>query len=99
MVNGELSVKGNLFSFEKEMSHFDVKSKLKKIYIKMYPQDQTIELEGLMNDINDDVTARAYEKLKREMITKSEERHVEVDMFSGENLEGRHEPKTKRRRK
>ena len=51
-----------------------------------------------MNDINDDVTARAYEKLKREMIAKADERHVEEDMFVGENLEGRREPKTKRNR-
>ena len=55
----------------------------------MYPQDKIIKLEQLMNDINGDVTARTYEKLKREMIAKSDERHVEEDMFGGENLEGR----------
>ena len=91
-----MSISGNVFSFEKEMSYFDVQSKLKNIYLKLDFQDETIELEGLMNDINDDVTARAYEKLKQEIIAKSEERHVEEDMFDGENLEGRHETRTKR---
>ena len=58
-----------------------------------------MKLEGLVNDVKDDVTARAYEKLKQEIIVKSDERHVEEDMFVGKNLEGRHEPKTKESRK
>ena len=53
----------------------------------MFVQDRIIELEGLLNDVedSDDVTARTYEELKREMIAKSDERHVEEDMFVGEN--------------
>jgi len=98
LVNGDMSIYGNAFSFEKEMNYFDVKSKSKNIYLKMFDEDQIIELEGLLNDAKDDVTARTYGKLKREMIAKSDERHVEEDMFVGENLEGRREPKTKRSR-
>ena len=93
-----MSIKGNAFSFEKEMNYFDVESKSKNIYLKMFAQDRIIELEGLLNDVEVDVTARTYGKLKREMIAKSDERHVEEDMFVGENLEGRREPKTKRSR-
>ena len=62
----------------------------------MFAQDQIIELEGLLNDVNDDVTACTYEKLKQEMIAESEERHVEEEVFGGENLEGRDQPRTKR---
>ena len=91
-----MSIKGNAFSFEKEMNYFDVESKSKNIYLKMFVQDQIIELEGLLNDVKDDVTARTYGKLKREMIAKSDETHVEEDMFVGENLEGRRELNTKR---
>ena len=48
-----------------------------------------------MNDINDDVTASAYQKLKQEIIAESDESYVEEEMFVGKNLEGRQEPKTK----
>ena len=55
----------------------------------MDSQDQIIKLEGLVNDVQDDVTARTYEKLKREMIAKKQKMHVEENMFGGKNLEGR----------
>ena len=98
MANGDIGIQGNAYSFEKEMNYFDVESKSKNIHLKMFVQDRIIELEGLLNDVEVDVTARTYGKLKREMIAKSDERHVEEDMFVGENLEGRREPKTKRSR-
>ena len=90
-----MSINGNPSSFQKEMNYFDVGSKSKNIYLRMFAQDEIIELEGLLNDVEVDVTVRTYRKLKREMIAKSDERHVEEDMFVCENLEGRREPKTK----
>ena len=99
LVNDDMNIKGNVFSFEKGMNYFDVESKSKNIYLKMFAQDRIIELEGLLNDVEVDVTARTYGKLKREMIAKSDARHVQEDMFVGENLEGHREPMTKRSRK
>jgi hypothetical protein len=55
------------------MNYFDAESKSKIIYLKMFVQDRIIELEGLLNDVEVDVTARTYGKLKREMIAKSDE--------------------------
>ena len=99
LVNGDMSINGNASSFQKEMNYFDAESKSKNIYLKMFVQDQIIMLEGLMNDVEDDVTARTYEKLKREMIAKIEKIYIEKDMFGGKNLEGRNYPKTEWSRK
>ena len=39
LVNGDMSIKGNAFSFETEMNYFDVESKSKNIHLKMFDQD------------------------------------------------------------
>ena len=97
-----MKINKNPCIFEYEMGYFEDASKLKFYYFKhlqenrLDSKDQIIELKGLLNNVEDDVTARTQEKPKREMSLKSDERHVEEDMFVGENLEGRHEPKTKR---
>ena len=76
------------------MSYFEDESKLKFYHFKhlqekqLDSRDQIIKLEGLVNDVEEDVTARTYEKLKREMIAKIEKVHVEDDIFAGKNLEG-----------
>ena len=90
-----MKVNKNPCIFEYEMGYFEEESKLKFYHFKHLQEkqqdsrDQIIKLEGLVNDVEEDVTARTYEKLKREMIAKKQKMHVEENMFGGKNLEGR----------
>ena len=74
--------------FEEEKNYFDDVLKKKNLHLKMNPQDQITKLEGLARKTKSTDTAREYEKLKRDMIAKSRERHGEEAIFGDENLEG-----------
>ena len=76
-----MKVNKNPCIFEYEMGYFEEESKLKFYHFKHLQEkqqdsrDQIIKLEGLVNDIKGDITARVYKKLKEEMIAKRK-RHV-----------------------
>merc|ERR1712087_566774 len=93
---GDIEVHANELIFEEEKNYFDHVLKEKNLHLKMNPQDQIIKLEGLARKTKSTDTAREYEKLKRDMIAKSKERHGKKPIFGGKNFEGRHEPMTKR---
>ena len=81
---------------EEENTYFDGVSKKKILYLKIYPQEEIIKLEGLTSELKSTDTAREFEKLKRDIIAKSEERRGEEPIFGGKNLEGLDQPRTKR---
>ena len=76
MAKGDIGVNGNELIFEEEKNYFDDVLKEKNFHLKMNPQDQIIKLEGLARKTKSTDTAREYEKLKRDMIAKSEERDM-----------------------
>ena len=96
LARDEVRVNGDVLILEEENTYFDGVSKKKILYLKIYPQEEIIKLEGLTSELKSTDTAREFEKLKRDIIAKSEERRGEEPIFGGKNLEGLDQPRTKR---